>query len=157
MKFILGTLLMWGISAPVFLPWLLARLGYYKRWYLAPFAPPIMWGKAIYGWPISLFFLVGPLVALLGIKGDLALTIMSWLSILSIVLAFLMLLWTPRWAKPQWQLYLEDNHSYQEIRQVFIPAWRKMDRHEWSQLLDSESGIRKLVRIAQEQQPRQES
>lgn len=150
MKLFLSTLMMWAFGAPVYLPWLLARMGYYKRWYLAPFAPPLMWGKAIYGWPISLFFVVTPLVFLVGIRGEQFDTVVSWLIISSFILTFFMLLWTPDWAKPKWQRYLEDKYSWREIRAVFIPAWREMDRKQWSQLLDSEQGIEQLVKLARE-------
>lgn len=150
MKLFLGTLMMWAFGAPIYLPWLLARMGYYKRWYLAPFAPPLMWGKAIYLWPISLFFVSAPIVSFLGITGSLASTVMAWISPISIILAFNMLLWTPGWAKPTWQRYLEDKYSWREIREVFIPAWREMDRKQWSQLLDSEQGIEQLVKLARE-------
>lgn len=157
MKLLFGVLIMWTIGSPLYLPWLLAKLGIYKRWYLIPFMPPVAWSKAIYMWPLSAYFICTPIVAMLGVTGEDFLIISSAIGFCGVFLAVLMLLRTPRWAKPKWQLYLEDNYSYQEIHQVFIPVWRKMDRHKWSQLLDSESGIRKLVRIAQEKQSRRES
>ena len=67
------------------------------------------------------------------------------------VLAVVMIVWTPGWAKPKWQRYLEDRYSWREIRGTFIPVWRKMDRQEWATLLDSEAGIRELVRRAREE------
>jgi hypothetical protein len=62
-----------------------------------------------------------------------------------------MILWQPRWAKPDWQRYLEDNYSWSEIRNVLIPYWRQMDRSTWNTLMDSEEGIDKLVRMARKE------
>jgi hypothetical protein len=156
-KLLLGVLVMWTIGSLLYMPWVLARLGIYKRWYLIPFMPPVTWAKAIYLWPLSIYFICSPIVALFDVNGEEFLTISSIIGFGGVFLAGIMLLWTPRWAKPRWQLYLEDNYPYQEIKEVFVPMWREMNRDEWSQLLDSETGIKKLVRIAREQKLREGS
>ena len=138
------------LGMPVYLPWVLARVGRYKSWYLAPFMPPIIWGRAIYGWPASALFVFAPFVGLLPIGSDGRGLLMGVIGILGVLVAIIMIIWTPGWAKPPWQRYLEDQYTWSEIRGTFIPAWRKMDRKEWATLLDSEAGIRELVRRARQ-------
>ena len=144
-----------GISAILFgflfiLPWILVRKGIYHSWYLAHFAPPFIWGRVIYAWPISIVFISIPIVALLPINDDKFTSLMGAINIIRVILSIYMIGWTPRWAKPPWQRYLEDQYTWSEIRGTFIPAWRKMDRKEWATLLDSEAGIRELVRRARQ-------
>ena len=136
------------LGAPVYLPWIFIRMGKYKSWYLAPFMPPLMWGRAAYGWPASAVFVLAPFVGILPLAPDEKGIVMGIIGILGVIVAIIMILWTPDWAKPKWQRYLEEKYSWREIRGVFIPAWRKMDRQEWAALLDSEAGIRELVRQA---------
>ncbi len=132
-------------------PWLIVRAGRWKSWYLAPLMPPLIWGRAIYGWPVGLMFIALPFLPLFGLQGDDFTAVSGYIGIAGVVLAFIMIIWTPAWAKPKWQRYLEDKYSWREIRGIFIPAWRKMDRKQWGQLLDSEEGIEELVRIARQQ------
>ncbi|MFZ1396769.1 MAG: hypothetical protein WAS33_07725 [Candidatus Promineifilaceae bacterium] len=138
------------IGAPLYLPWIFARLGKYKRWYLAYFAPPFMWGKAIYAWPMSAFFISTPIIGLLPITPESRTLVWGIIGIIGVILGFLMILWQPKWAKPDWQRYLEDKYAWREIRGVFIPHWRQMDRQTWNRLMDSEEGIDELVRMARE-------
>ncbi len=139
------------IGTPLYVPWLFARFGKYKRWYLAYFAPPFMWNKAIFAWPASTGFVVLPVIGLLPISSDLRTLILGIIGVSGVLVGFLMMLWTPRWAKPIWQRYLEDNYDWLEIRRVFIPHWRQMDRSTWNTLMDSEEGIDELVRLAREE------
>lgn len=150
MDLLLGTLMMWVFGSPLYLPWIFARLGKYKRWYLAYFAPPVMWGKVIYAWPASAGFIVTPLIVLIPNHGDLRLLVWGIIGTVGVILGFLMVLWQPKWAKPDWQRYLEDKYAWREIRGVFIPHWRQMDRQTWNRLMDSEEGIDELVRMARE-------
>jgi hypothetical protein len=152
MNLLLGTLMMWAFGAPLYLPWIFARLGKYKRWYLAYFAPPFMWGKAIYAWPASAGFVFAPFMVLIPNHGDLRLFVWGIVGMAGVVTGFLMILWQPRWAKPPWQAYLEANYQWWEIRRVFIPYWRQMDRQTWNMLMDSEEGIDELVAMARQAQ-----
>jgi len=131
-----------GFGLPLYLPWVLVRFGKYKRWYLALFIPPFSWSRSIYLWPASLFFVSMPCVALLPIDSRENALISTLF--LGIILAFVMMIWPPGWAKPKWQRYLEANYSQEQIRRC-IPLWREMERRQWSQLLDSEAGIDELV------------
>ncbi len=137
-----------GLASPLYMPWVLARVGIYKRWYLAPFMPPFIWGKAIYGWPVSAVFFAPHFAALLGKTGGSGLEVANLFSLIGFVLAFIMIIRTPKWAKPMWQHYLESKYARAEIRKVFIPVWWNMDRKEWGRLLDSEEGIEELVQLA---------
>lgn len=143
------TLILFGFSFAI--PWLIVRLGVWKSWYLVPFMPPLIWGRAIYGWPVGLMFIALPFLPLFGLQGDDFTGVSGYIGIAGVVLAFIMIIWTPGWAKPKWQRYLEDNYSWREIRGIFIPTWRKMDWKQWGQLLDSIEGIEELVRIARQQ------
>ena len=131
-------------------PWIFVRMGLWKTWYLVPFVPPLIWGRALFGWPVGLMFIVLPFLPLVGLQGDAFTAMSGYIGMGGLVLAIIMILWTPGWAKPTWQRYLEDKYSWREIRAVFIPAWREMDRKQWSQLLDSEQGIEQLVKLARE-------
>ena len=88
---------------------------------------------------------------MLPLSDDAFMIVLGWTSLVGGILGLVMIIWTPAWAKPKWQRYLEDKYSWREIRGVFIPAWRKMERKQWGQLLDSEEGIEELVRIARQQ------
>ena len=141
-RFLVGIPIGLGLGLPLYLFWVLARFGNYKRWYLAPFIPPFSWSRSIYIWPASLFFVGIPCVALLPL--DSRENAMISMGILGFILAFVMIIWTPDWAKPKWQRYLEANYSQAQIQRC-IPLWREMERRQWSQLLDSEAGIDELV------------
>jgi hypothetical protein len=115
-----------------------------------------MWGKAIYAWPASAFFVFAPIVGLLPVSSDLRLFVWNIIGMIGLILGILMILWQPRWAKPPWQAYLEDNYQWWEIRRVFIPYWRQMDRQTWNMLMDSEEGIDELVAMARQAQAKEE-
>ena len=138
------------LGASLYIPWIFARLGKYKRWYLAYFAPPFMWNRAIFAWPASAGFVILPIIGLLPISPDLRTLILGIVGVTGVLIGFLMMLWPPEWAKPTWQNYLEDKYSWLEIRRVFIPYWRQMDRQTWNRLMDSKEGIDELVRMARE-------
>ncbi len=148
MVWLFGTILSFMLGAPLYLPWILARIGKYKRWYLAYFAPPFMWHRAIFAFPSATGFVIIPFLRLLPDDPDLRLGIWGYVGLAGVIIGFLMMLWTPRWAKPKWQQYLEDNYPYSEIRRTFVPVWREMDRRQWNRLMDSEEGIDELVRLA---------
>ena len=152
MQQLLGTLILWSFAAPLLIPWIMIRIGKFKSWYLAYSAPPFMWGRAFYGWPATAIFIFSPILAMLPISDDVFMTLVAWLSVIGVLFGIIMIIWTPNWAKPDWQRYLETNYSWLEIRGVFIPAWRKMNRKEWTILLDSEVGIEELVQYARESQ-----
>ena len=147
---ILATLLSWAIGAPLYMPWVLARTGNYKSWYLTHLAPPFLGGRLIYAWPISAMFLVTPIIAIVPLNPDDKLKLRAIVATIGMILAIFMVIWTPNWAKPEWQQFLEKNYSFKEIRVVFVPAWREMDRGRWSYLLDSEEGIQELVQYARD-------
>ena len=68
MNFLLGILIFWLLGFVFSLPWVLVRLGIYKRWYLAPSLPPIIWGNAVFAMvPASAFLWSYPLIAFGGI------------------------------------------------------------------------------------------
>ena len=153
MNLLLGTLMMWGFATPLYLPWLLARLGYYKKWYFAPFIPPFSWRGWIQVWPLSLFFVGSPLLALLPLTGNLRIMIWGLLGIIGLLLAIIMILWTPRWAKPAWQRRLEDRFSHEQIS-AFISVWRKMPFSQWSDMIETEEGMLELADYAIENHAR---
>lgn len=147
MQKVLAIVAMWILGAPIYLPWLLARLGLYKRWYFAPFMPPFSWRGWIQLWPISAFFVFTPCIALLPIGDDLFITVIAGIGISGVIIALVLVLWTPSWAKPTWQRRLEDRYSHEEISR-FIQVWRGMDFKEWSRLIETEEGTKTLVRMA---------
>jgi len=136
------------LGAPLYVPWIFARTGKYKRWYLAYFAPPFMWNKAIFAWPASAFFVFTPILGLLPISNEVFMIAIGVIGVTGVILGFLMMLWTPDWAKPSWQRHLENKYDWIEIHQVFILYWRKMDRSTWNTLMDSNEGIDELVQMA---------
>ena len=148
MKSIVGVLIFWGLAVPFILPWVLIRLGIYKRWYLARAMPPFIWNKALFFiWPASAIFVFAPIIAILPINDDIFMRAWAIVSVSGIIAGLIIAIWTPRWAKPKWQQYLEDTYSKAEIRR-YIPVWRVMDAKRWGKLLDSEEGIDELVAIA---------
>ena len=145
---IIGTIIFWVIGAPIYLPGLLSRLGIYKNWYLVPFMPPFAWRGIIYMWPFSAFFVCAPFIALSPLSDHLYMRVWASIGIVGLIASVILGLWRPRWAKPTWQRRLEEQYDSNEIKFVFIPAWRKMDRKEWGQLIETEEGLEKLVRMA---------
>ena len=156
MEKVLASIVSILLGSPLYLPYIFARTGHYKRWYLAYFAPPFMWGKAIYAWPASAFFVFTPIISLLPISDDVFMMVIGIIGVMGGILGFLMILWQPRWAKPPWQAYLEATYQWWEIRRVFIPYWRQMDRQTWNMLMDSEEGIDELVAMARQAQAKEE-
>ncbi len=143
------TLVCWLFGAPLYLPYLFARFGHYKSWYVARFIPPFSWSRAVYFWPASVFFIFLPLLVFSPLDDKTAMAALAFIAFAGFILAPIIAIWTPRWLKPKWQRYLEDNYSQEEIR-YFIPIWREMDKREWSAYLDSEEGIDELVKITRE-------
>ena len=145
---LLGTLLMWIIGAPIYLPWLLARLGIYKGWYLAPFLPPFSWRRWIQLWPASAVFVCYPLIALSPLSDHAVMTVWAGISVAGVVLAVVMVIWNPGWAKPAWQRRLEERYTHRQINK-FLETWRHMDHDEWGRLIETEEGLEELVKRAQ--------
>ncbi len=99
-------------------------------------------------WPFSAIFVCAPFMSLLPINEDERLQVLVGISVAGAIFAIILGLWRPRWAKPTWQRRLEDRYDNDEIKFVFIPAWRKMDRKEWGRLIETEEGLEELVSIA---------
>lgn len=151
MNKLLGIVGMWLLGVPIYLPWLLARLGIYKRWYFAPFIPPFSWRRWIQLWPLSAVFVCAPFIALSPLSDDIFMKMWAGVGITGVVLAVVMVLWTPGWAKPTWQRRLEDRYSHEEISD-FIRVWKQMDFREWGRLIETEEGLEQLVQRARGQQ-----
>ena len=149
MNLLLGTLMMWGFGLPIYLPWVLSRLGYYKKWYFTPFIPPFALRGWIQVWPMSLFFVGSPFLALLPLTGDQRILLWGYLGIGGFFLAIVMIIWTPRCAKPPWQRHLENLFSHEQIS-AFIVTWRKMPFSKWCEMIDTEKGMLELVDYALE-------
>lgn len=144
-----------GLGFPIYISWVLARIGFYKRWYLARFIPGISFSNSIYLFPMSLFFLIFPVLVFIkdtDLNGGLDLQGFVWSSagVIGFFLSVYMVFWTPRWAQPRWVLYLEDTYSEVEIQRVFIPAWRKLDKLHWSAKMDTLEGIEEMVAYARQ-------
>lgn len=150
MERVLGFLMSFTFGLLFYGPWLLVRFGLYKIWYIAPAMPPLIWGRAVYGWPLGIMFILGPFLSLIPTTIDIRTEILHYIVLMSIVMTLWMLIWPPAWAKPFWQRHLESAYSYQEIRTVFLPAWRKMDKREWSKMMETKKGIEELVAYARQ-------
>lgn len=148
MERLAAAIVSWLIGAPIYMPWLLARLGFYKGWYLAPFIPPFSWRRWILVWPMSAFFVCMPFVGLLPLSPDDKLNVLATIGVIGFVFAILLILWNPRWAKPAWQRRLEERYTHRQINK-FLDVWRHMDRSEWGRLIETEEGLEELVRRAQ--------
>ena len=148
MEKILAIVLLWLMGMPIYLPGLLARLGVYKNWYLIPFMPPFAWRGIVYMWPFSAFFVCAPFMSLLPLNEDERLQVLAGIGVVGLIFAIILALRQPSWAKPKWLRRLEDQYDYDEINLIFIPAWRKMDRKRWGRLIETEEGLRTLVRLA---------
>ena len=150
---ILATLAMWLLAVPIFLPWLLARLSVYKRWYFAPFIPPFSWRGWIQLWPLSAFFICIPFLALTPLSDDMFMKSIVVVGVLGVIGAFVIVVWTPGWAKPAWQRRLEDRFSHEQIS-AFISVWRKMPFSQWSDMIETEEGMLELADYAIENHAR---
>lgn len=137
----------WLIGLPIYLPWVLARLGLYKRWYFAPFIPPFSWRGWIQAWPMSAFLVFFPIIAILPIGDDQFTLVLGLIGGTGIAIALFIMVWTPRWAKPAWQRRLEDRFSHEQISE-FIRTWRKLLFSEWCELIETEKGMLELVDYA---------
>ena len=144
----LAVLLLWLMGAPIYLPGLLTRIGLYKNWYLVPFMPPFAWRGIVHMWPFSAFFVCYPFIALSPLNDDQVMQAWAGIGIVGLIASAILGLWQPAWAKPTWQRRLEERYDSDEIKFVFIPAWRKMDRKEWGRLIETEEGLAELVRRA---------
>lgn len=144
---LLASFVVWLLGAPIYLPWALSRLGVYKRWYLAPFIPPFSWRGCIQVWPLGAVFICAPFVGLLPLSVDARMRVLAGVSVAGILLALIMVVRTPRWAKAVWQRRLEDRYNHKEINS-FIHVWRQMDFKEWGQLIETEEGLKQLVEKA---------
>ena len=153
MDWVIGSLLLWLLSMPVILPWILAKIGTYKRWYFAPFMPPFSWRRWIQLWPASAVFVCAPFIGLLPIAIELRMKIWAAIAVVGVILAIVMVLWTPGWAKPAWQRRLEDRFSHEQIS-AFISVWRKMPFSQWSDMIETEEGMLELADYAIENHAR---
>lgn len=149
MEQVMASLLAFAFGAPIYMPWVLARFGKYRGWYLAHFVPPFVWSRSVYFFPLSAVFVCAPFLALIPVDVDTRGSLWGIASMLGIIVTPIIVIWTPRWLKPNWQRYLEDNYSQDEIR-AFISVWREMGKKEWSTYLDSEEDIDELVKITRQ-------
>lgn len=154
MDWVIGALFFWLLSMPVILPWVLAKIGTYKRWYLIPLVFPFAWRNWIQLWPLSAVFVCAPFTGLLPIEIEARMKIWATVTVVGVILAIVMVLWTPRWAKPAWQRRLEDRFSHEQIS-AFISVWRKMPFSQWSDMIDTEEGMLALADYAIENHARQ--
>jgi hypothetical protein len=143
----LAVCVVWLLGAPIYLPWLLSRLGFYKGWYLAPSMPPFVWRGSIHLWPLSAVFVCYPLIALSPLNDDAVMKVWAGVGIASFILTLVLGVCNPRWAKPAWQRRLEDRYSHDEIA-TFVRVWRQMNRKEWGRLIETEEGLKQLVERA---------
>lgn len=93
-------------------------------------------------------FILGPFVGLIPITTEQRGEIIGYIALAGMIATAWMLIWSPGWAKPFWQRYLESTYSYGEISGVFLPVWRQMDRWEWSKKMETKEGIEELVAYA---------
>jgi hypothetical protein len=98
--------------------------------------------------PASALPVVAPFMAFIPVDPQTKTEILNYIGITGFILGIILGIWQPSWAKPKWLRRLEDNYDADEINQVFIPAWRQMDRKRWGQLIETEEGLQTLVGIA---------
>lgn len=148
----LAFLIFWGLASLTFIPGLLMRLGIWKGWYLAKNTPPFgVKGFVYLAMPVSALFISGPFMALIPVDPGMRLEIWSYIGVAGFVIGIVLAIWQPWWAKPEWLRRLEDNYDYDEIKFVFLPAWRQMNHKEWGQLIETEAGLKELIRQARSQ------
>ena len=144
---LLGIIIMWLLGAPIYLPWVLSQLGFYRGWYLVSFMPPFIGKWTIHLWPLSAVFVCYPFIALSPLNDDVVMKVWAGVSIAGFILTLVLGICNPRWAKPAWQRRLEDRYSRDEIAE-FLRVWRQMDRREWGRLIETEKGLKQLVKMA---------
>lgn len=151
MEKIIGSIILWVFAAPVYLPWLLARFGHYKKWYFSRFVPPFSWRGWIQLWPLSSVFIFYPIIAISPLSDENVMKVWSWIAVFGIMSSIFMVLKTPRWAKPTWQRRLEDRFSHAQIS-AFIVTWRKLPFSTWCEMIETEDGMFELADYAIENQ-----
>lgn len=152
-ELIYSTLAVMSCGFLLLLPWVCAKMGWYKEWYIVPVSLVLGPRRHIYMWPMSIFFLIVPILFLIRDK-ELVGSIWIGTAVVSIILTIYMMAFPPRWARPNWILDLENRYSMDEIRRSFRPAWWHYTRQgreyrkRWSKMMDTPHGIDEMVEYA---------
>jgi hypothetical protein len=116
------------------------HLGYWRRWYLMEdtifAARPALFGLAPAGMAVVCFS-VSLLLPTLGARRIVAAYVVVPLVILAVILSF----WQPKWLKPKWVCWLEENN--QDILGLIIEEGRKTK--DWGKVVATQEGLEAWV------------
>ena len=121
----------------------LVHTGVFKGWWLINSTPVTPIGIFYALIPSSLLFLILGVLIKLPLtpekRGDMAMYILTPLMIVILVLAT----WQPRWLKPKWLRWLEDNHN------ALLPLLRedakRMGARKWEKRVNTQEGLENWV------------
>ncbi len=119
---------------------LAARLGYLKRMFITKGMSGVYPRNTIYAMmPSGIFFLSFPLIFLWA--GEDAIDKMPSAAVFFglMLLIVVSLVWQPRWLKPAWLQWLEDNYGH-VMEEMFEEA-RQMGRDNWEAQVETEADL----------------
>ena len=136
-------ILCFTISIFFFVIGFLVHSGRFKGWWLNTSTPVTPTGMAYASIPAGFLYLCAGILFALPIapvtRGDLALYLLTPLMIITIVLAT----WHPRWLKPKWLRWLEENHG--SILHLLREDAKNMGKLEWDRQVRTQKELEDWV------------
>lgn len=128
------------------LPYVTARTGLIKSWYILAPLPGLLSGSMVYG---SLFWGLGfaamAVVDRLPAKTlDARAARIFFVLMFFVVLGFVFTVWQPSWMKPRWVRWLEYEYGY--CLDILIAEARLMGRWTWEAQVRTRAGMERWVR-----------
>ncbi len=118
---------------------LAARLGYLKRMFITKGMPGVYPRNTVYAMmPLGIFFFSLLLNFLWGddTSDRMPLTIVFWGLALLVIVS---LVWQPRWLKPAWRQWLENNYGH--VTEEMFEEARQMGRDNWEAQVETQADL----------------
>jgi len=125
----------WSLVAGI-----LVRLGIQKFWFSTKPVPALVVPNVAFGTiPLGLAVLTMGIAMKLRIRTDLAQDVLCFAVGPLVGLSLLFIVWQPRWLKPAWYRWLEDN--YGEIMPLLRKDAQSFGRMKWQRMVRTQKGL----------------
>ena len=135
-------LIAFGLIVVAFGIW--TRLGKNRAWYLVPNYYVLLPKSGHYALPVAGLMLILLGISLLFPHSEFGDNIMWWGAFPLMVIVFLIVVFEPKWFKPQWIQWLEENHR--DILELLIEEARKTSNwKDWAERVSTQEGLEEWV------------
>ena len=120
---------------------ILRRMGKGRTWYLVPNYYVLLPKGASYALPVIGLICISFGIGILINEPGFARKILYWVIVPLLVVSGLIIIFQPRWLKPRWVRWLEENHG--DILEILIEEGRKTP--SWAKRVSTQEGLEEWV------------